>query len=98
LTINGVVIAVTDYRDHTSFAIQCLADNDKTPAFRFVALLHANYGSFTQLKAMATFKDITVYSDNCRGKAGYGKREIYMKATHRLWRAAMQLSLWTGDF
>ncbi|HEX9024478.1 MAG TPA: hypothetical protein VF799_11635 [Geobacteraceae bacterium] len=95
---SGVVMAVTDYLDLTSFAIQRLAESEKAPAYKYFALLPANDGSSALLKAMAVFNDIAVYSEGGWEKAGYADREVYLKSAHRLWRAIMELSLWTGDF
>lgn len=95
---SGVVMEVADYLDLTSFAIQRLSDNEKAPAYKFFAALPSQDGSSTLLKAMAIFNDIAVYSDGGWEKAGYANRELYLKATHRLWRTIMELALWTGDF
>ena len=95
---SGAVVAVIDYLDFTSFAIQRLADNEKAPAYQYFALLPAQDGLSTLRKAMAVFNDVAAYSDRSREKAGYANRELYLKAMHRLWRAIMELSLWTGDY
>jgi hypothetical protein len=95
---SGVVSATVDHLDITSFAIQRLPDNEKAPAYKFFAALPSQDNSTTLLKAMAIFNDIAVYSDGGWKTAGYENRELYLKATHRLWRAIMELSLWTGDF
>jgi hypothetical protein len=95
---SGAVVAVVDYLDITSFAIQRLADNEKAPAYAFFAMLPTHDGSSTLLKAMAVFNDIAAYTNGGWDKAGYANRELYLKATHRLWRAIMELSLWTGDY
>ena len=95
---SGVVSATVDHLDITSFAIQRLPENEKAPAYKFFAALPSQNNSTTLLKAMAIFNDIAIYSDAGWEKAGYDSRELYLKATHRLWRAIMELSLWTGDF
>ncbi len=95
---SGVVMAMADYLDTTSFAIQRLPDNEKSPAYNFFAMLPAHDGSSTLMKAMAIFNDIATYTDGGWEKAGYANRELYLKAAHRLWRATMELALWTGDF
>ena len=95
---SGAVMAVADYLDITSFAIQRLPDNEKAPAYEFFAMLPTHDGSSTLLKAMAIFNDIAAYSNGGWEKAGYENRELYLKAAHRFWRAIMELSLWTGDF
>jgi hypothetical protein len=91
-------VAFVDYLDITSFAIQRLADNEKAPAYAYFAMLPAHDGSSTLLKAMAVFNDIAAYTNGGWERAGYADRELYLKAVHRLWRAIMELSLWTGDY
>ena len=95
---SGVVSATVDHLDINSFAIQRLSDNEQAPAYKFFASIASQDNSSTLLKAMAIFNDIAVYSDGGWKTAGYENRELYLKATHRLWRAIMELSLWTGDF
>jgi hypothetical protein len=95
---SGVVSATVDHLDITSFAIQRLPDNEKAPAYKFFATLPSQDNSTTLVKAMAIFNDIAVYSGGGWKAAGYENRDLYLKATHRLWRAIMELSLWTGDF
>lgn len=95
---SGAVLAITDYLDITSFAIQRLADNGKAPAYQLFAMLPSHDGSSTLLKAMDIFNDLAAHADGGWEKAGYAKRHLYLKASHRLWRAIMELSLWTGDF
>ena len=95
---SGVVLAAVDHLDITSFAIQRLPDNTKAPAFKFFAALPGQEGSSALLKAMAIFNDIATYSASGWEKAGYQSRELYLKSSHRLWRAIMELSLWTGDY
>jgi hypothetical protein len=95
---SGVVSATVDHLDITSFAIQRLPDNETEPAYKFFAALPSQDNSTTLLKAMAIFNDIAVYSGGGWKTAGYENRDLYLKATHRLWRAIMELSLWTGDF
>jgi len=94
---SGVVMAVIDHLDITSFAIQRLTDNEKAPAYKYFATLPSQEASPALLKAMAIFNDIALYSDGGWKKAGYESRELYLKAAHRFWRAIMELSLWTGD-
>lgn len=95
---SGAALAVADYLDITSFAIQRLADNEKASAYTFFAMLPAHDGSSTLLKAMDIFNDLAAHTDGGWDKAGYANRELYLKATHRLWRTIMELALWTGDF
>lgn len=95
---SGVVMAVIDHLDSTSFAIQRLTDNEKAPAYKFFATLPSQEASPTLLKAMAIFNDIALYSEGGWEKAGYESRELYLKAAHRFWRAIMELSLWTSDY
>lgn len=95
---SGVVTAVADYLDSTSFAIQRLADNEKAPAYQYFAMLPGRDGSSALLNAMAIFNDMAAYSNGGWEKAGYANREVYLKAAHRLWRAIMEMALWTGDF
>ncbi len=95
---SGAVQAIADYLDITSFAIQRLADNGKAPAYDQFAMLPSHDGSSTLLKAMDIFNDLAAHAGGGWEKAGYAKRELYLKASHRLWRAIMELSLWTGDY
>ena len=95
---SGVVTAVIDYLDSTSFAIQRLADNEKAPAYKYFAALPAQEASSTLLKSTAIFNDIALYSNGGWEKAGYESRDHFLKAAHRFWRAIMELSLWTGDY
>ena len=94
---SGVVMAAVDYLDMTSFAIPRLADNERAPAYKFFATLPDQEGRTALLKAMAIFNDIAPYSAGGWERAGYQSRELYLKSAHRLWRAIMELSLWTGD-
>jgi hypothetical protein len=95
---SGVVMAAVDYLDMTSFAIQRLPDNERAPAYKYFAALPAQDGASALLKSMAIFNDIATYSPGGWEKAGYQNRELYLKSSHRLWRAMMELSLWTGEF
>ncbi len=95
---SGVVLATIDHLDMTSFAIQRLPENEKAPAYKYFAALPSLAGSTTILKSMAVFNDLAVYSGAGWEKAAFDNRKVYLKATHRLWRAIMELSLWTGDF
>ncbi len=95
---SGVVMVLTDNLDFTSFAIQRLADNEKAPAYKFFSSLPAADAMPTLTKGMDAFSDIASFSKGEWEKGGYADRESYLKATHRLWRAIMELSLWTGDF
>ena len=95
---SGVVTAVSDSLDATSFAIQRLASNEKAPAYKYFSQLPARDGSSALINAMAVFNDIAAYSDGGWEKAGYANREGYLKAAQRLWRAIMEMSLWTGDY
>lgn len=95
---SGVVTAVIDHLDMTSFAIQRLADNEKAPAYKYFVTLPSQEASPTLLTSMAIFNDIALYSDGGWEKAGYENRELYLKSAHRFWRAIMELSLWTGDY
>jgi hypothetical protein len=95
---SGAVMAMVDYLDTTSFAIQRLPDNEKAPAYAFFAMLPTHDGSSTLMKAMAVYNDIATYTDGGWAKAGYANRDLYLKSVHRLWRATMELTLWTGDF
>jgi len=95
---SGVVMAVIDYLDSTSFAIQRLSDNEKAPAYKFFATLPSQGATSALLNAMAIFNDIALYSNGGWEKAGYETRDLYLKSTHRFWRAIMELSLWTGDY
>lgn len=95
---SGVVLAAVDHLDITSFAIQRLPDNTKAPAFPFFSALPGPEGASALLKAMAIFNDTATYSTGGWEKAGYQSRELYLKSSHRLWRAIMELSLWTGDY
>jgi hypothetical protein len=95
---SGVAVAVVDFLDSSSFAIQRLADNEKAPAYQYFAMLPTHDGSHALLNAMAVFNDIAAYSEGGWEKAGYASREAYLKSTHRLWRAIMEMALWTGDY
>ena len=95
---SGVAAAAIDYLDSSSFAIQRLAANEKAPAYKYFAMLPASDGSSVLLNAMAVFNDIATYSEGGWEKAGFASREAYLKVAHRLWRAIMESSLWTGDF
>ncbi|MBP1728851.1 MAG: hypothetical protein H6Q56_1224 [Deltaproteobacteria bacterium] len=95
---SGVVTAAVDYLDLTSFAIQRLPDNEKAPAYQFFSALPGQEGGSAILKSMAIFNDIATYSAGGWERAGYQSRELYLKSSHRLWRAIMELALWTGDF
>lgn len=95
---SGVVTAAVDYLDMTSFAIPRLADNEQAAAYKFFASLPDQEGRTALLKSMAIFNDIATYSAGGWDRAGYQSRELYLKSAHRLWRAIMELSLWTGDY
>lgn len=95
---SGVVMAAVDYLDMTSFAIPRLAENEQAPAYKFFSALPDQEGRTALLKSMAIFNDIATYSAGGWERAGYQNRELYLKSAHRLWRAIMELSLWTGDF
>lgn len=95
---SGVMTAAADYLDMSSFAIQRLADNEKAPAYASFAKLPAQDGPAALSNAMAIFNDIAVYSHGGWEKAGFSSKESYLKATHRLWRAIMELTLWSGEF
>ncbi|WP_162604616.1 hypothetical protein [Geomonas edaphica] len=95
---SGVVMAAVDYLDMTSFAIPRLADNENAAAYKFFSTLPDQEGRTALLKSMAIFNDIAPYSAGGWERAGYQSRELYLKSTHRLWRAIMELSLWTGDY
>lgn len=94
---SGAVMAMVDYLDTTSFAIQRLPDNEKAPAYAFFSMLPTHDGSSTLMKAMAVYNDVATYTDGGWEKAGYANRDLYLKSVHRLWRATMELALWTGD-
>lgn len=95
---SGAVMAVIDYLDTTSFAIERLRENESAPAYGYFVMLPTHDGRSTLLKAMAVYNDVATYTDGGWKRAGYADRESYLKAVHRLWRALMELSLWTGDF
>ena len=95
---SGAASAVADYLDLASFAIQRLADNQKAAAYPFFATLPGNDGSATILKAMDIYGDLAAAPEGGGKEAGYASRDLYLKEMHRLWRAIMELSLWTGDF
>jgi hypothetical protein len=95
---SGVVSATVDNLDLTSFAIQRLPENEKAAAFKFFSSLPTQAGSSSILKAMAIFNDLADFADAGWDKAAYDNRKMYIKGTHRLWRAIMELSLWTGDY
>jgi hypothetical protein len=95
---SGVVSVTADQLDITSFAIQRLPENEKAPAYKFFATLPEQVGSTTLLESMAVFNDLAPKSEKDWDKAGYENRSLYVKAVHRLWRATMELSLWTGDY
>lgn len=95
---SGVVLAAVDHLDSTSFAIQRLADNEKAPEYPFFSTLPDHEGASALINAMAIYNDIATLADGGWDRAGYESRELYVKSAHRLWRAIMELSLWTGDF
>jgi hypothetical protein len=95
---SGVVQAAVDHLDSTSFAIQRLADNEKAPEYKFFSSLPDHEGASALINAMAIYNDIATLSAGGWERAGYESRELYVKSTHRLWRAIMELSLWTGDY
>ncbi|HEY6872894.1 MAG TPA: hypothetical protein VI298_09240 [Geobacteraceae bacterium] len=95
---SGAASAIADYLDLSSFAIQRLADNQQAPAYRYFAALPGSDGSAAIRKAMDTFGELAASAAGDGKEAGYANRELYLKAMHRLWRAIMELSLWTGDF
>jgi hypothetical protein len=47
---------------------------------------------------MAVYNDVAAYAEGGWKRAGYADHESYLQSIHRLWRAIMELSLWTGDF
>jgi len=47
---------------------------------------------------MDTYGELAASAEGDGRESGYASRELYLKAMHRLWRAIMELSLWTGDF
>ena len=95
---SGVVMAAVDYLDTSSFAIQRLPDNEKAPAYKYFVSLPGQEGAAALLRTMAIYNDIATYSTGGWDKVGYQSRDLYLKSTHRLWRAIMELSLWSGDF
>jgi len=95
---SGAVTAIIDYLDTTSFAIERLRENENAPAYKYFVMLPTHDGLSTVLKSMAVYNDVAAYSDGGWKRAGYADRESYIKAVHRLWRAIMELSLWTGDY
>lgn len=95
---SGAVTAIIDYLDTTSFAIERLRENENAPAYKYFVMLPTHDGLSTVLKAMAVYNDVAAYTDGGWKRAGYADRESYLKAVHRLWRAIMELSLWTGDY
>ncbi|MDD2320430.1 MAG: hypothetical protein PHO83_10290 [Geobacteraceae bacterium] len=95
---SGAVNAVIDYLDTTSFAIERLKGNESAPSYNFFVMLPTHDGQSTLLKSMAVYNDVATYTEGGWKRAGYADRESYLQATHRLWRAIMELSLWTGDF
>jgi hypothetical protein len=95
---SGVVAVTADQLDITSFAIQRLPENEKAPAYKFFATLPEQVGSATLLESMAVYNDLAPKSEKDWDKSGYENRNLYVKAVHRLWRATMELSLWTGDY
>lgn len=95
---SGAVMAVIDYLDTTSFAIERLRENESAPAYGYFVMLPTHDGRSTLLKAMAVYNDVATYTDGGWQRAGYADRDSYLKAVHRLWRAIMELSLWTGDY
>jgi hypothetical protein len=95
---SGAVTAVIDYLDTTSFAIERLRENENAPAYKFFVMLPTHDGLSTLLKAMAVYNDVATYTFGGWKRAGYADRESYLRSVHRLWRALMELSLWTGDF
>ncbi len=98
LRSSGYAAATVDLLDITSFAIQRLPENEKAPEYKFFAALPNEKDFATLLKGMTVFNDIGVHSGAGWEKAGYANRKLYMLATHELWRAIMELSLWTGDY
>ncbi len=95
---SGAVNAVIDYLDTTSFAIERLRENENAPAYNYFVMLPTHDGQSTLLKTMAVYNDVATYTEGGWKRAGYADRESYLQAIHRLWRAIMELSLWTGDF
>jgi hypothetical protein len=95
---SGAVTSIIDYLDTTSFAIERLRENEKAPAYNYFVMLPTHDGQSTLLKAMAVYNDVATYTGGGWEKAGYADRESYLKSVHRLWRAIMELSLWTSDF
>ena len=95
---SGAVSTVADYLDSASFAIQRLAGNEKSPAYLHFAMLPTHDGSSTLIRAMAVFNDLATYGEGGWDKAGYANHGMHLKSAHRLWRAIMELALWSGDF
>ncbi len=95
---SGAVSSIIDYLDTTSFAIERLRENESAPSYNYFVMLPTHDGQSTLLKAMAVYNDVATYTVGGWEKAGYADRESYLKAVHRLWRAIMELSLWTSDF
>lgn len=95
---SGAVSAIIEYLDTTSFAIERLRENENAPAYKYFVMLPTHDGLSTVLKAMAVYNDVAAYTDGGWKRAGYADRESYLRSVHRLWRAIMELSLWTGDY
>jgi len=95
---SGAVNAVIDYLDTTSFAIERLKGNENAPSYNFFVMLPTHDGQSTLLKSMAVYNDVAAYAEGGWKRAGYADHESYLQSIHRLWRAIMELSLWTGDF
>lgn len=95
---SGAVTAIIDYLDTTSFAIERLRENENAPTYNYFVMLPTHDGQSTLLKSMAVYNDVATYTGGGWEKAGYADRESYLKSVHRLWRAIMELSLWTSDF
>jgi len=95
---SGAVTSIIDYLDTTSFAIERLRENENAPTYNYFVMLPTHDGQSTLLKAMAVYNDVATYTGGGWERAGYADRDSYLKSVHRLWRAIMELSLWTSDF
>jgi hypothetical protein len=96
----GTASVMIDYLDISSFAIQRLFDKENlsAPAYPYFSILPGHDGASSLKEAMETFEDMAYYENEGWEKPGYENKESYISAMHRLWRATMELALWTGDF
>lgn len=96
----GTASVMIDYLDVSSFAIQRLFDKENlnAPAYPYFSMLPGHDGATSLKEAMYTFEDMSYYENDGWEKPGYENKESYISAMHRLWRATMELALWTGDF